>query len=452
MNNITVFLREISASLKTTTRLEDLPEQVRHTIQRSDDMSEALVKFIQIIIFSIWGLLYFSSPKPNPDTESWVPVIVAIYLSITMAGFIWACYRRIPTPVVYLTIFIDTALMIFLIASFHVQYGQDASFSLKAPAILNLFVLIALRTLRFQARFVFAAGLMAVVLWLMLVLYVVTVDPDNMMVTRDYVVYLTSNSVLIGAEIGKAIAIIMVTAILALAVRRAHNLLVTAVAEGTAARSLARFFDDSVASRIRDADVDIAVGDGVRRVAAILNVDIRSFSRMAARMQPREVVQLLSDYQAHIVPIIHKHGGTVDKFMGDGILASFGAATDCDNCCADALSTIDEIMQSLENTADNPTSLSRLKPGQINAAVASGPVIFGAVGEQGHLEYTVIGAAVNLSAKLEKLNKTLGTRALTTAVTYQSAVKQGYKRRASHKVVSGELEGVDGTGAFIILA
>jgi adenylate cyclase len=369
-----------------------------------------------------------------------------------MAGFIWACYRRIPTPVVYLTIIIDTALMIFLIGSFHVQYGQTASFSLKAPAILNLFVLIALRALRFQARFVIAAGLTAVVFWAFLVVYVITIDPENMMVTRDYVVYLTTNSVLIGAEIGKAIAILMVTAILAIAVRHAHNLLVKSVSEGTAAKSLARFFDDSVAMRIRDADSEIAVGDGIRRNAAILNVDIRGFSRMAATMQPKDAVRLLSDYQAHIVPIIHRNGGAIDKFMGDGILASYGAVSECETCAADALATVDEILLSLENIENSNSSLSRLKAGEINAAVAVGPVIFGAVGGEGHLEYTVIGSAVNLCAKLEKHNKELGTVALTTRSTYEAALSQGYKRNKTPEINSGSIDGVDELCEYVVLA
>lgn len=452
MNKITAMLRELFASFNPETRREALPERVRKAIERSDDMSEALVKLIQLIIFTIWGALYFSSPKPNPDTESWVPIIVAIYLVITLIGFIWACSRRIPAPVVYLSIFIDTALMIFLIGSFHVQYGQSASFSLKAPAMLNLFVLIALRTLRFQARFVIAAGLMAIFGWLVLVAYVVTVDPQNMMVTRDYVTYLTSNSVLIGAEIGKVIAILMVTAILAIAVRRAYNLLVMSVLEGSAARSLARFFDDSVASRIRDADSDIAVGDGVRRNAAILNVDIRGFSRMAAQMQPAEAVRLLSEYQAHIVPIIHRNDGTIDKFMGDGILASFGAVSECETCCADALRAVDEINSSLKSLEKDSYLLSRLNAEQINSAVASGPVIFGAVGEKDHLEYTVIGSPVNLSAKLEKHNKILGTLALTTTDTYNAAIEQGFTSSNEIEIRSSTVQDVEGLSELVVLA
>ena len=449
---ITSVLRDIRASIRAGADIDTLPDRVRRTIERSDDRSEALVKLIQLIIFSIWGVLYFSSPKPNPDTESWVPVVVAIYLVITFIGFVWACYRRIPPVVVYVTIFIDTALMIFLIASFHVQYGQTASFSLKAPAMLNLFVLISLRTLRFQARFVMAAGLMAVAAWLLLVVYVVTVDPDNMMITRDYVTYLTSNSVLIGAEIAKVIAILMVTVILAIAVRRAHNLLVTSVSENMAARSLARFFDESVASRIRDADHEITAGDGVRRDAVIVNIDIRGFSRMAADMEPGEAVRLLSEYQAHIVPIIHRHGGVIDKFMGDGILASFGAVSDRDTWCADALRAIDEILASFRSGQFAGGALAALRPDQVNAAAADGPVIFGAVGEEGRLEYTVIGAPVNLSAKLEKHNKVAGSLALATLSVFKTAVDQGYAFNGTPEILQDDLSDFGNLGKIVVLA
>lgn len=445
-------LADIKSSLSTSVRFETLPEQVRKTIERNDDLSEALVKFIQLVIFSIWGILYFSSPKPNPDTESWVPIVVAIYLVITLIGFIWASHRRIPPSVVYASIFVDTALMIFLIGSFHIQYEQSASFSLKAPAMLNLFVLIALRSLRYQARFVVAAGIMTVIGWLSLVVYVVTVDPENMMITRDYVTYLTSNTVLVGAEIGKVVAILMVSAILAIAVRRSYVLLVTSVAESTAARSLARFFDDSVASQIRGADKEIIAGDGVRRTASILNVDIRGFSQMAAAMQPAKAVKLLSDYQAHVVPIIHRNGGTVDKFMGDGILASFGAVGESATHCFDALTTVDEIIASLANLDGQHPLLAQLKPRQINFAVASGPVVFGTVGEPGHLEYTVIGAAVNLSAKLEKHNKVLGTVALTTGTTFDAALAQGYRATIAVEKFTADIVGVENSAAYVILA
>ena len=80
-----------------------------------------------------------------------------------------------------------------------------------------------------------------------MVLYVVGVDPDNPMITRDYVEYMTSNSVLPGAEFDKVISILMVTGILAVAIARARGLLVRSVVESSAAADLSKFVPREVA-------------------------------------------------------------------------------------------------------------------------------------------------------------------------------------------------------------
>ena len=85
-----------------------------------------------------------------------------------------------------------TVLLMALIWSFHLQYKQPASFYLKVPTLLYVFIFIALRGLRFQARFVIIAGVAAAVGWLLMVVYAITVDPANSMITRNYVKYMTS--------------------------------------------------------------------------------------------------------------------------------------------------------------------------------------------------------------------------------------------------------------------
>ena len=87
--------------------------------------------------------------------------------------------------------------------SIHVTYGQPASFYLKAPTLLYVFVFIALRALRFEARYVLLAGASAALGWGVLGAYVLTADPADRMLAHDFVDYLTSNSILIGAEIDK---------------------------------------------------------------------------------------------------------------------------------------------------------------------------------------------------------------------------------------------------------
>ncbi len=423
-----------------------LPQRVAGIIAHNDDISEVLVKIIQFVMFALWGAVYLAAPQPNPDTISRVPIVISIYLLFTLVRLFIDLVSRSPVWLIYVSIAVDMALLTYLIWSFHIQYDQPASFSLKSVEVMNYFVLISLRALRFEARYVIAAGASAVLFWALLVGYVVSTDPVDPMITRDYVTYLTSNTVLIGAEISKLLSIIMFTAILAIAVRRAHYFLVSSIAEQNAASDLARFMDHSVAQQIIGSDQRMEAGVGIRREAAILNIDIRGFTKMVMDMPADEAMKLLSDYQHMIVPIIRRHQGTVDKFIGDGIMITFGASTEDQAYCANALRCIDDILKSQKNWQGAIAHLT------INMAATAGSVIFGAVGDGNRLEVTVIGASVNRSAKLEKHNKDLKTNALAGANCYKKAIEQGYQPSKLHQKISTTLTDEIAPSTVVIMA
>ncbi|HVG82015.1 MAG TPA: adenylate/guanylate cyclase domain-containing protein, partial [Methylomirabilota bacterium] len=302
-----------------------LPERVERAVREQQDASEALIGWIQLAVVVTFAALYAISPKTFAADAPFRPVpwAIGIYFLFTVARLALAYRMRLPAWLLTLSILIDMALLFGLIWSFHLQYGQPPSFYLKAPTLLYVFIFIAMRALRFEAKYVVFAGLAAALGWLAMVLYVIYAEPGNSMVTRNYVQYLTSNSLLLGAEFDKVISILVVTAILALAIRRARALLTRAVAEGAAARELSRFFSPEIAQRITGAEIEIAAGDGELREAAILMLDIRGFTRYAATIPPAEVVGMLAEYQARMVAIIRAHDGAVDKFLGDGIMATF---------------------------------------------------------------------------------------------------------------------------------
>ena len=152
-----------------------------------------------------------------------------------------------------------------------------------------------------------------------------------------------------------------------------------------------------------------------------------------------------------MVPAIQRHNGTIDKFLGDGIMATFGAATESETYAADALRAMDEVMAMAE--AWNAERVREGKPGlRIGAAVATGRVIFGAVGDETRLEYTVIGDAVNVAAKLEKHTKEEKVRALATAEAYAKAGAQGYRPTAAPEERPGRrMMGVEGSVDLVVL-
>ena len=403
-----------------------LPAPTLAVITRHDAASEVLIHLIQLGIVLFFATLYAVSPKTDAGTTfSSVPAILALYLALSLVGLIWAWRFGLPDWAVYGSIGIDISLLLGLIWSFHSQYGQPASFSLKVPTLLYVFIFIALRALRFQARFVLAVGLAAAVGWAGVVTVAVISEGSAMVVTRDYVRYLTSNSVLVGAEVDKIVSILVVAGVLSLALRRARRLLVDAVAEGAAAANLSRFFDAPVALRIRRSGEGSASSEGVRREAAILYVDLRGFSAFSADLDPSEVVAILTAYRSRVVPVIQRHGGVIDKYVGDGVIATFGALKASDCYAADALRAVDDLVADIEALgADDRLALFGTR--RINMAVASGTVIVGVLGDGERLEFTVIGSPMNLAAKLEKHNKQEGSRALASWESCETARRQGY--------------------------
>ena len=279
----------------------------------------------------------------------------------------------------------------------------------------------------------------------------------NNMLTHSYIHYLTSNSILIGAEVDKILSITFVTLILAIAVNGSSNLLVTAIAEQAAAADLSRFFDSSVARGIRSAEA-LEAGHGEKRHAAILNVDLRGFTDLASRLDADQVMAVLSAYQGRVIPLVQENGGIIDKFMGDGIMASFGIAgpdTDADaseHCEADALRAAEAILIDMERWAAEEPAIAKNGPLQVGIGIASGIVSWGAVGssrgqsgQEGagdRLEMTVIGPAVNLSAKLEKHNKKLSSRCIVEVEAWQRAQAQGYDGVFKARLAKARVEGV----------
>ncbi len=270
-------------------------------------------------------------------------------------------------------------------------------------------------------------------------------------VTRDFVEYMTSNAILIGAEFDKIITILVTTAILAIAIQRARKLLLSSVIEAQAHQDLNRFFAPEVAARITAATSELTPGQGELREAAILFCDIRGFTPMAMQMPPGEIMMLLADYQRRMIEVINTHGGSVDKFLGDGIMATFGAVAPSDSYAGDALRAMTQMCRAAAawNEERRAQALPRLKFG---FAVDSGPVIFGAVGDERRLEYTVIGDAVNRAAKLENWNKQTKSAALTTQATLETAIAQGLELETEPEVLpASAVDGIRSPVDLVVL-
>ena len=428
-----------------------LPQRVRSAIREHEDATERLISWFQLFVVLTLGSLYMIGPKPDVAFDI-VPWALATYLILTLGRLVWSHQGHLPGWSVGISAILDILLLMALIWSFHLRYDQPPSFYLKAPTILYVFIFIALRALRFEARFVILTGFAACLGWGALMLYVLKSNPQDSMITRDYVAYMTSNAILLGAEFDKIISILMVTIIIAVSLFRAKRLLVRAVSEQAAAQELSRFFAPEVAAKIKGSDQEIRAGTGEMRDAAILNLDMRGFTRFAANASPDEAMSLLADYQSQMVPAVRKHGGSIDKFLGDGIMATFGASKPSETYAADALRALEESIAVAANWQADRRARDLPCPA-VNGSLATGSILFGAVGDEARLEYTVIGDAVNLSAKLEKMNKDVGIRAICDRGTYELALLQGYEPVKDLRLIEqAQVAGVERPMDLVVVA
>lgn len=442
--------KQMSGSLLAASQGANLPARVKTAILDQQDASERTIGWVQLAVVLTFLTLFLLAPNTLnvPQVDRPISWILAAYLGFTLIRLSMSYRTRLPGWVLGLSVIVDITLLIALIWSFHLDYNQPPSFSLKTPTLLYVFIFIALRTLRFEARYVLLTGLAAALGWGCMIVYVLYSDPEDMMITRDYVTYLTSNSILLGAEFDKIISILVVSGILALALRQARGVLVRSLAEQDAHRELSRFFSPEIADQIAHSEERVQAGEGEARDAAILTTDIRGFTKLSQSLPAREVIAILTEYQARIVPIIRRHGGTIDKFLGDGILATFGAAMPSETYAADAMRAAQDVLVDTKAWAEERAAAGAT-PLKIGVAVTTGRVIFGAIGDESRLEYTVIGDPVNLAAKLDKHTKVEKVRSLTTAAAYDLAGKQGY-RPAGRKRLR-KARAVDGVAAKLDL-
>ncbi|MEM6847708.1 MAG: adenylate/guanylate cyclase domain-containing protein [Pseudomonadota bacterium] len=418
-----------------------MPARVAALVTAEEERSERLIAWVQLALVGTFATLYFLTPRPVDAMDMMfepVPIVLEIYLAFAIVRVI-ATYRGfLPGWLLVLSMVADVVLLYALIWTFHIAYDQPAAFYLKAPTFAYIFVFIAVRALRFDPRFVISQGIFAALGWVVMVLY--AVEESGMdVITRSFTAYLTDNLVLIGAEFDKIFTVLLVTAVLALALYRGRRTLMIAVTEGAASADMRRFFGRDVADTITSQERSFAAGDATDRDAAILMLDLRGFSRFAATRSPQEVVEVLGRYHRLVLPIVERHGGVIDKFLGDGVMATFGAVRPSDTSAADALKALCDVLDAGDTWAAGTAATGSLP---IHGAVSYGRVVAAALGNDDRLEFTVIGTAANLAAKLEKHNKATGTRGLVTSTTYVEARREGFSR-AWQPLPNQQVAGVD---------
>ncbi len=180
--------------------------------------------------------------------------------------------------------------------------------------------------------------------------------------------------------------------------------------------SMARFFSSDVMEQILKRK-DFAEIGGIDAYATMMFFDLRNSTTLAETLGPSQFADLLSQVLENVTNIIYRHFGSVNKFLGDGILATFGTpvvytndALHAVHCSMDILVFIDEFNRNIPEYLDGPISCG--------IGVATGKVFAGNIGSKHRMEYTVLGDAVNIAARLQSLTKEATSNVLIEENTY----------------------------------
>jgi adenylate cyclase len=312
-----------------------------------------------------------------------------------------------------------------------VDFSWPPAMQYRFDNFIYFFVLLSGGTLAFSWRTTLTMGLWTTVLWMAAMTWVIfqpLTHPELSAAVKAALAghphlydFLDPNDVLIPNRIQEVVVFLIVAGTLALGGWRTNRLLVRQAAAARERANLARYFPPNIVDRL--ADRDRPLGAVRSQSVAVMFADIVGFTHIAERQSPDEVVATLREFHARMERAVFDNQGTLDKFLGDGLMATFGTPDsgphDAENAlrCARAMvKTVDDWNEARARVGAEPISLS--------IGAHYGKAVLGDIGSERRLEFAVLGDVVNVASRLEALTRELGVQVIVSDDLMQTAHAQ----------------------------
>lgn len=385
-------------------------ESLTEEILRSERTRVTIVAWLFAIAACVYTLFAFAPGLLDPEFRArlqaqW-PWIVALQATVVAyelglrAGIGWLIERRRPPHAAlrFLNAFLETSIptvMLFVAVSF--MGPRDA---LASPAFLLYFFFILLSILQLDARLCLFTGMVAAAEHFTFAFLVIgALEPDPAAgLWRAPVFHFNRSVILLAAG--------LVAALLARQIKSQTQSSVRTVQErDRAVRIFGQYVSPQIADKLLRQPVDLG---GELRSVCVMFLDIRDFSSYAASQRPKAVMDYLNTLFEGMIDVVNRHQGVVNKFLGDGFMAVFGAPVEDAESCRHALGASLEILDRL----DRLNAAGEIHPTRVGIGLHMGEAVAGNVGSRERKEYAIIGDVVNLAARLEQATKELHARIL----------------------------------------
>ena len=311
-----------------------------------------------------------------------------------------------PTVLKYFSAFVETSIPTAGMIVGSLFLGPI--YTLFTPAAFLYPLFISLSALRLNERLCIFTGAVAGVEYILLALYfiqrssgatfepILTGIPNHFF--RGFLLFLTG----------------VVTGLVTLQIRKRILSSFSVIEErNRISRTFGEYVSPEVMGTLLDLKPDLR---SENKNVCVMFLDIRDFTGFAEKRSPEEVVQYLESLFEFMIEIVNRHHGIINKFLGDGFMAVFGAPLSDGKDCANALEAAQEILARVNKEVQSGTIL----PTTVGIGLHAGEAVTGSIGSALRREYTVIGDVVNLAARIEKLNKQFESQLLISEIVWQA--------------------------------
>ena len=362
-----------------------------------------------VAIVGLW--LAWSIPAP---VFWYYEGLLAVFIALGWLHFLAS--RKLGTGhwLVYVFAFIDMALLTFavLVESPFAEHRLPAPLLYRFDGFVFFFLLFAGVLHSYSPRLVLWSGLSIALCWagaLILALQAPGVVTEFSLPGAEEMPRLryveraqASDFIDVTQRLQEMLVAVLVAVIAAFAVARSRRLVLESVRAERARENLARYFSPEVAVELASDEHDL--GAARRQHAAVLFADVVGFTRLSETLGPEGTIALLREWHGRLGDIVFRHGGTLDKYIGDGLMATFGTPRVRPD---DASRALDAALEMAAAARARDPDASRSVPVRLGIGLHYGPVVLGDIGNARRLEFAVLGDTVNVASRLEGLTREL---------------------------------------------